>query len=226
MAEPGDHRATPAGGRGHGHLRASHADREQVIEVLKDAFVQGRLTSDELDSRVGQAYTSRTYAELAAVTADIPAGPAAAPPHPPVHARNRAQNRARNRSRKNHTARDVAIGLILGLIIAATLVLSGITLLLVPLIVPVGLALPLVLLASRQPSSPRGQLPPRPGESAQAPAVQHPGQARNDPVLPPARPDQARLDQPGPDQARVQPGRSPSRRRPARTPRVIDPAAA
>jgi hypothetical protein len=35
--------------------------------------VQGRLTEDELDARVGQVYASRTYAELAAVTADIPA---------------------------------------------------------------------------------------------------------------------------------------------------------
>ena len=36
---------------GLGHLRASHADREQVIETLKAAFVQGRLTKDELDTR-------------------------------------------------------------------------------------------------------------------------------------------------------------------------------
>jgi hypothetical protein len=65
MAEPGDHKAAPAGDRG--RLRASDADREQVIEVLKDAFVQGRLTRHELDSRAGQAFASRTYAELAAV---------------------------------------------------------------------------------------------------------------------------------------------------------------
>ena len=78
MAEPGDHRAAAAGGRG--RLRASHGDREQVIEVLKDAFAQGRLTGDELDSRVGQAFASRTCAELAALTADLPADPAAAPP--------------------------------------------------------------------------------------------------------------------------------------------------
>lgn len=31
------------------HLRASHADREQVVGTLKAAFVQGRLTKDELD---------------------------------------------------------------------------------------------------------------------------------------------------------------------------------
>ena len=41
MAGPGDEKAAAAAGRG--HLRASHADREQVIDVLKAAFVQGRL---------------------------------------------------------------------------------------------------------------------------------------------------------------------------------------
>jgi hypothetical protein len=64
----------------HVHLRASHADRERVIDVLKAAFVQGRLTKDEFDARVGQALASRTDAELAAVAFDLPAGPAAAPP--------------------------------------------------------------------------------------------------------------------------------------------------
>jgi MFS family permease len=54
-------------------LRASRADRERVIDLLKAAFVQGRLARDEFDTRVGQALASRTYAELAAVTADIPA---------------------------------------------------------------------------------------------------------------------------------------------------------
>jgi DUF1707 SHOCT-like domain len=58
---------------GRGHLRAAHADRERVIEALKAAFAQGRLDTDELDDRVGQAFASRTYAELAALTADIPA---------------------------------------------------------------------------------------------------------------------------------------------------------
>jgi uncharacterized protein DUF1707 len=67
---------------GRGRLRASDADRERAIEALKVAFVQGRLTRDELDLRAGQAFCSRTYAELAAVTADIPAGPAAIRPRP------------------------------------------------------------------------------------------------------------------------------------------------
>ena len=59
---------------GRGHLRASHADREQVIGTLKAAFVQGRLTKDEFDLRVGQTLASRTYAELATLTADLPTG--------------------------------------------------------------------------------------------------------------------------------------------------------
>jgi uncharacterized protein DUF1707 len=58
---------------GFGHLRASHADREHVIGTLKAAFVQGRLAKEEFDQRVSQALRSRTYADLAAVTADLPA---------------------------------------------------------------------------------------------------------------------------------------------------------
>jgi hypothetical protein len=57
---------------GRDRLRAGHADREQVTEALKIAFVHGRLTKDELDTRAGQALAARTYADLAALTADIP----------------------------------------------------------------------------------------------------------------------------------------------------------
>ena len=66
----------PIAAKGRGHMRASHADREHMIDTLKAAFVQGRLTKDELDQRVGQAFASKTYAELAALSADLPAGPA------------------------------------------------------------------------------------------------------------------------------------------------------
>jgi hypothetical protein len=72
MSGPGDGTAA-AESRSRGDLRAGHADREQVIRTLKGAFVEGRLTEDELDARVDQVYASRTYAELAEVTADIPA---------------------------------------------------------------------------------------------------------------------------------------------------------
>ena len=81
---PGDELAASAAGRG--HLRVSHAEREQVIGTLKAAFVRGMLAKDEFDLRVGQAFASRTYAELAAVTAALPAEPAAAQPPRPVRA--------------------------------------------------------------------------------------------------------------------------------------------
>ena len=83
MTRPGDDGAALAAGRG--HLRASYADREQMIAVLKAAFVQGRLTMDEFDARIGQTLAARTYAELAVVTAGIPAGRAVAgrPRQPP-----------------------------------------------------------------------------------------------------------------------------------------------
>ena len=77
----GDELAAAAAGRG--RLRVSHADREQVIDTLKAAFVHGMLSKDEFDLRVSQAFASQTYAELAAVTADLPAEPTAAqPPRP------------------------------------------------------------------------------------------------------------------------------------------------
>ena len=71
-------------------LRASRADRERVIDLLKAAFVQGRLDRDEFDARIGQALASHTYGQLAAVTADLPAELIAAlPRRPPVRARRR-----------------------------------------------------------------------------------------------------------------------------------------
>ena len=79
MTGPGGEMA--AGTAGRGRMRTSRAEREQAIEVLKVAFVQDRLTKDEFDVRAGQALTARTCAELAVLTADIPAGPAG-PPQP------------------------------------------------------------------------------------------------------------------------------------------------
>ena len=86
--EPEDQMALAVAGRS--RLRASDADREHVIDMLKVAFVYGRVTKDEFDARVGQAFASRTYAELAAVTADIPAGQIAdQPPGKPTRAQAR-----------------------------------------------------------------------------------------------------------------------------------------
>ena len=82
-----------AGADGCGHVRAAHADRERVIETLKAAFAAGRLHRDEFDLRLSQTFASRTYAELSAVTADIPAGMTTANPTAP--ARTQAEQPAR-----------------------------------------------------------------------------------------------------------------------------------
>jgi hypothetical protein len=53
-------------------LRASHADREQVVDVLRIAAGDGRLTAEELDERLEAALTARTMGELAVLTTDLP----------------------------------------------------------------------------------------------------------------------------------------------------------
>jgi hypothetical protein len=73
FSAPGD--ASGDGGRP--ELRASYQDRDRVVEILRVAAGDGRLTSDELDERLEAALTARTYRELAVLTADLPA-PAAA----------------------------------------------------------------------------------------------------------------------------------------------------
>lgn len=71
MVGSGDELTPRAGG--HGHLRASDSDRAHVIDNLKAAYVDGLVTKDEFDARVSQTFASRTRAELALVTADLPA---------------------------------------------------------------------------------------------------------------------------------------------------------
>ena len=55
-------------------MRAASADRDRAVDVLKAGFAEGRLSQDEYNDRMGQAYAARTYGELAALTADLPAG--------------------------------------------------------------------------------------------------------------------------------------------------------
>ena len=81
-----------------GQLRASDADRERIVDELKTAFAQRRLTRDEFDLRLGQALTSRTYADLITVIVAIRSAPPAPrqrptlpklPPRKPVKVRHR-----------------------------------------------------------------------------------------------------------------------------------------
>jgi hypothetical protein len=112
MPAPGDEKAAAAAARS--GLRASHVAREQTIDVLKAAFVQGRLTMDEFDARVDQALASRTYAELATVTADLPAG-----------LTGTQSSRQPGRRRVNNAARWGVSGLVTPAILAIAFVFSS-----------------------------------------------------------------------------------------------------
>jgi DNA segregation ATPase FtsK/SpoIIIE-like protein len=59
-------------GDGHYLVRATDTDRERAVAALKLAFVQGALTRDEFEERIGRALAARTRAETSALTADLP----------------------------------------------------------------------------------------------------------------------------------------------------------
>jgi uncharacterized protein DUF1707 len=73
-------------------IRASDADREHAVGLLRDGYACGRLTLDEFDERTTAAFASRTWGELRKLTQDLPApgqrAPLpAAPPAAPQPAR-------------------------------------------------------------------------------------------------------------------------------------------
>jgi hypothetical protein len=172
---------------GQGRWRASHADREQVVGALQAAFVQGRLTVDELYERVGRALAARTYAELAALTTDLPADPAPA---------RRPLNPAARRAVKTGAG---AIGVTVIAVAAAIavagepaaaaviavfmVVLAAVTAAVVASLIHVALKL-----ESRQRSRGRGQHPRGPESGARDHSARHVQAPRADPVRPPRRP--------------------------------------
>jgi hypothetical protein len=71
----------PSGEIARNELRASHDDRDRVVELLRISAGDGRLTAEELDQRLELALTARTYGELAKLVTDLPAtGSVASPP--------------------------------------------------------------------------------------------------------------------------------------------------
>jgi uncharacterized membrane protein len=82
-------------GAAYASVRASDADRERLVEVLKDGFAEGRLTQDEYNLRMGRAYTARTYGELGALVADLPGGAPSGPAYAfPAYRRPRTNGMA------------------------------------------------------------------------------------------------------------------------------------
>ncbi|MFE7316999.1 DUF1707 and DUF4190 domain-containing protein [Streptomyces sp. NPDC057555] len=56
-------------------MRASHADRERAVDVLKAGFAEGRLAQPEYEQRISRAYQAQTHAELQTLVGDLPQGP-------------------------------------------------------------------------------------------------------------------------------------------------------
>jgi Domain of unknown function (DUF1707)/Domain of unknown function (DUF4190) len=71
---------------GYGHMRASDAERERAVDVLKAAFTEGRLSQDEYTDRVGLVQVSKTYGDLAVLVHDLPIGPFGSLPPAPAPA--------------------------------------------------------------------------------------------------------------------------------------------
>ncbi len=84
--------ASPGGELDVRHLRASDEDRDRVIELLRVAAGNGRLTGEELDERIEVAFSARTYGELAGLTADLPAASPGLPPTPAAGAPEAAKD--------------------------------------------------------------------------------------------------------------------------------------
>ncbi len=156
-------------------MRVSRADRERTVDVLKVAFVHERLTEDELDDRVGRALAARTYADLDALTADIPAGPDLAPSpgsvaapvrRPGSQARNRSAVRAVKIGASGVAAVTVATSVPVGVLINPAAAVFVAVLFSFLAAVAAGLVgsviAAAVKLESRQRNHSRGNTPPRP----------------------------------------------------------------
>ncbi|WP_436889683.1 DUF1707 SHOCT-like domain-containing protein [Nocardiopsis dassonvillei] len=93
-----------------GQLRASHQERDAVVEQLRDAAAEGRIDYDELDERLERALKSKTHAELAALTADLPAPQATEQQLPPLVLRGGMSGAVRGPGRWEPPSHVVAHG--------------------------------------------------------------------------------------------------------------------
>jgi hypothetical protein len=100
--------------------RAGDADRRRVVDVLQQHYVDGRLSTDELDDRTHRALAARTFGELDTLVADLP--PASAAPAPePAPAEERPDGLWDDGSFRAHA---LSYGLVMALLVAIWLLTS------------------------------------------------------------------------------------------------------
>ncbi len=97
-------------------IRASDKERESVVDVLRDAYTDGRLTLEEFDERTSVAYASKTWADLRELTADLPVEPVLGADLPHRHLQPTAQQVAPSVPRPRHGGRDRPLGRLLPVI--------------------------------------------------------------------------------------------------------------
>ncbi len=99
-------------------IRASDKERESVVDVLRDAYTEGRLTLEEFDERTSAAYASKTWADLRELTADLPVEPVlgADLPQRYVASQGVAEQVVPSAPRPRHGGRDRPVGRLLPVI--------------------------------------------------------------------------------------------------------------
>jgi hypothetical protein len=75
LASPPPRWGRPQSPAGEGRLRASHADRDRAVTLLREATAAGYLTLDEFEERLGAVYSARYLRDLDQLVDDIPGHP-------------------------------------------------------------------------------------------------------------------------------------------------------
>jgi hypothetical protein len=96
-------------------LRAADADRRRVVADLQQHYVDGRLSSDELDERVTRAMAARTFGELDALLRDLPPAPTRPEPEPPAVGEGPPEPRSRDGFRRHLTSYLLVMALLVAI---------------------------------------------------------------------------------------------------------------
>ncbi|MBE2320456.1 DUF1707 domain-containing protein [Solirubrobacter sp. CPCC 204708] len=134
-------------------LRASDAERERVVDFLRESALVGRIDHDELEERIGLAYAAVTRGDLERLLVDLPRG--ARPPAP------RPRRAPAPAKRREPSAAMVLVGL--SAIAIPMIVLTGVVMAIVAVVALSVLSAPFVIVALLVAAAMRRRRPPGPG---------------------------------------------------------------